>query len=158
MMRAPVEEPARCIVSEEERKHLSTSKTSVVVHGLWRVRSPSCSPLVRCSSRRIPNQWLELTARTIWHGAERVIRLPLHLATHSDQAPDCYLAGVKYDPLIPTWFGAFFDVHEGTWFASRTAPTVRVVVKRVRVKMKEHGVHGVRQRFMYLRSSRLLSL
>jgi hypothetical protein len=152
MSRAQPEEPARRIVSK--RKHGITSNMSVVVHGLWGVRSRHRSALVPCSLRRISIQWLESTAGTISRAAKRVFQLPLHLATNSDHVPDYdYLAGVKYDPLIPTWFGASFDVHEGTWFRSRTAPTGRVVVKRLRVKMKGHEdrfMHGVRHRSMSL--------
>jgi hypothetical protein len=38
-----------------------------------------------------------------------------------------FLTDVCYNVAVPTWFGAFSDVHEGTWSGTR------VVVKRLRV-------------------------
>jgi hypothetical protein len=80
------------------------------------------------------------------------MRLLVDLAVHSEQVPDGhYLTGVKYDSLIPSWFGAFSDVHEGTWTRSRRS-VARVVVKRLRVNKdpaEQKVLHKVGRRSLY---------
>jgi hypothetical protein len=118
-----------------------------VVNGLQRVRANTVFGLTECLWYRIPYQWLDSTARVIDLPAQRrqATRLLVNLAAHSEEVPDgYYLTNVKYNPLVPTWFGAFSDVHEGTW--SRLGTVTRVVVKRLRVNEgpEQEVIHKVR--------------
>jgi hypothetical protein len=140
MTHAQVEDLIRCTTdSNSKREHTLTlldANARVIVNGLQRVCADmlnSVFVLEECL-RDTSYQWLDSTAGEISRATERrrAIRLLVDLAAQSGQVPDGhYLTGVKYDPLVPTWFGAFSDVHEGTWTESSTIHCV--VVKRLRV-------------------------
>jgi hypothetical protein len=100
----------------------------------------ACQPThITASSWRMlmiprPHQWLDSNTWTTDVSAQRrhAIRLLADLAAHSEQVPDGhYLTGVKYEPLVPNWYGGYSDVHKGTW--SGLGTVTRVVVKRLRV-------------------------
>jgi hypothetical protein len=141
MTHAQVEDLIRCTTDSNSKREdyltLPDANARVVVNSLQRVRADMLNPvltLAECLRHATSHQWLDSTVGDISRTAERrrAIRLLVDLAARSGQVPDGhYLTGVKYDPLVPTWFGAFSDVHEGTWCESSTFN--RVVVKRLRV-------------------------
>jgi hypothetical protein len=104
--------------------------------------------LAECSRDGPSHQWLDSTVGDTSRGPERrrAIRLLVDLAARSGEVPDGhYLTGVKYDQLVPTWFGAFSDVYKGAW--SESSNFNRVVVKRLRVNEgpEQKYIHQVRR-------------